>query len=130
MVVGTLIGLLLPFCCVLAMGSMPSGPPPLMPAHAGLRVVVAGTGGQTSSVWPARSARRKNSIRSLPPFPRELTLRRNVRDQTPHRVRRAKKACRAAGPTLRRTFSSSTKPPERAALSLLSMRRGRSPPSA
>lgn len=102
-----------------------------MPAHAVLRVIVAGSGQQTSSISPTRDTLGDNAtVQSLPPLPRDLTMRRNERNQTPHRVRRAKKAYRAAGPSLRRSFAASTKPPERAALSLLSMRTGRSPPSA
>jgi hypothetical protein len=57
-------------------------------------------------------------------------MRRNVRIQAAHRVRRAKKAYRAAGLMLQRSFAFSTKPPERSALALLSLRSGRSPPSA
>lgn len=125
--VGTLISLLLPFCCLLTMGSVPS---PLVPAHAGLRAAVTGSQ-QSTSVSLARHAPAEcATVHSLPPLPRDLVMRRNTRSQAAHRVRRAKKSYRAAGLMFRRSFAASTKPPERAALSLLSMRSGRSPPSA
>lgn len=127
---GVLTNFLLPVCCLLAMGSAPSGSQ-LMRADAGLRPIMMANDQQASTLSPASNPPGDNAtIRSLPPFPRDLTMRRNVRNQTAHRVRRAKKAHRAAGLSLRRTAFSSTKPPERAAVSLLSMRTGRSPPSA
>lgn len=130
MILGIVTSLLLPVCCLLTMGGAPPRPQ-LPPAGAGLRPVIAAHSQQTSSVSPAHNVLADSAtIRSLPPLPRDLIMRRNVRNQTAHRVRRAKKSYRAAGPLLRRSSLSSTKPPERAALLLLSMRSGRSPPSA
>ena len=130
MIVGTLISLLLPVCCLFTMGSVPSSPS-LVSVHAESRALVSGNGQPASSVLCRGNVNgRGATVQSLPQLPHDLTIRRNVRSQAPSRVRRAQKASRSTGPMIGRRFWSSTKPPERAALCILCIRRGRSPPAA
>ncbi len=128
-IVGTLLSLLLPVCCLLTMGNA-SPLPSLISAHAESRPLVSGNRQPSFSVLLTENTNRHSaSVRSLRQLPPQLTIRRNVRSQAPSRVRRAKKASRAAEPMIGRSFSSSSKPPERAALGKLKILRGRSPPT-
>jgi hypothetical protein len=125
---GTLAALLLPMCWLLMVGAPPA--PALMAAHAQPGAIIAGSAAAPSPTPAAQAHDFGATLHALPPSPRDLSLRRNVRNQAPSRVRRAKRSSRAAGPPLCRAFSSATKPPERAALCILKIRRGRSPPTA